>query len=381
MRIAFFTDTYSPQINGVVTSILTFVQELEAMGHEVWIIGPQMENTTESTYKVRRLRSMAFPFQKEYRMISPLSRNLKDFKDLNIDVIHAQTPFFMGYLAQYLGWWHSIPVIHTYHTFWEEYLHYFPPLPKRVNLAISHFLFSKQFCNRCDHIVVPSQQIYDKLKEYEVKKPLSLIPTGIQVKTGPSEEEKQVFKQRMGLKENRRYLVFVGRLGREKNIGFLIEAFGKIANVQEDVDLVLAGDGPEKEALKAAITEKGLTDRCHFPGYISHTDVFLLYACCDVVVFASKTETQGLSLLEGLSMGKPAVCVKAMGIQDVLHQEKGGFLVNENTTEFADACLKLLNNAALYAEKAAQAKQRAHDFSSSEMAKKLIDVYQSVIEK
>ncbi len=379
MRIAFFTDTYSPQINGVVTSTLTFVRELEAMGHDVWVIGPQLKEAEQSTEKVWRFRSMAFPFQKEYRMISPLSRRLRAFKDLNIDIIHAQTPFFMGYLAQYLGWRYSIPVVHTYHTFWDEYLHYFPVLPKGLRRAISHFLFSKQFCNRCSHVVVPSLQIHQKLLEYGVRKPLTLIPTGIDPSPHFSDAEKQTFKHRLNLDSSKKHLVFVGRLGLEKNLYFLIDVFELIARQNPDVNLVFAGDGPEKDNLKRYAKEKNIENRCVFPGYISHADVFLLYSCCDIVIFASKTETQGLSLLEGLSTGKPAVCVKAMGVQDILHGNKGGFLVEENAQEFAESCLNLLNNSDVYSQKSQEALDRVQAFSSSEMAKRLESVYKSLV--
>ena len=130
MKIAFFTGTYFPQINGVVTSTHTFVTELEKRGHEVTIICPKMDEFQYSTDKVWRFRSFAYPFQKEHRIVSPFSRKLKQFKDKEFDIIQIQTPFFMGHLAQYLSWKYDIPMVHTYHTFWIEYLHYFPLIPK-----------------------------------------------------------------------------------------------------------------------------------------------------------------------------------------------------------------------------------------------------------
>ena len=136
MKIAIFSDTYLPQINGVVTSTQTFSRELEKLGHKVLICGPKMKGATRLTHKVWRFRSFTFPFQKEYRFINPFSRILRRFKKLGVDIIHVQTPFSMGYLGQYLGWKYKIPVVHTYHTHWEEYLHYFPLFPKNIEVDI-----------------------------------------------------------------------------------------------------------------------------------------------------------------------------------------------------------------------------------------------------
>ena len=123
LKIAIFTETYTPQVNGVVTSIQILARELEKLGHYVLIIGPKLKEAQNSTDKVWRFRSMTYPFQPEHRMISPFSRKLQEFKKIEFDVIHVQTPIFMGYLGQYLSWKHNIPMVHTYHTFWEKYLH------------------------------------------------------------------------------------------------------------------------------------------------------------------------------------------------------------------------------------------------------------------
>ena len=128
MKIAIFTDTYLPQINGVVTSTKTFKDAFEALGHTVYVMCPKVGDS-KSTEKVWRFPSVTYPFQKEYRLVLPYSKQLKHFKDLEIDVIHAQTPFTMGYLRQYLGKKYEIPVVHTYHTFFMEYVHYVPVLP------------------------------------------------------------------------------------------------------------------------------------------------------------------------------------------------------------------------------------------------------------
>ena len=379
MKIAIFTDTYAPQINGVVTSTLTSVHELESLGHEVLVIGPKLAGASHSTDKIWRFRSMAFPFQKEYTIILPFSRKLRKFSDTNWDIIHIQTPFFMGHLGQYIAWKYKIPSIHTYHTHWEEYTHYFPLLPKKIRKFLFITLFSRLFCNRCNHIVVPSYQIQEKLVTYGVTTPKTVIPTGV---ISPVVSPKQIalFKQKWGISSSQKVIVFVGRLGAEKNVYFLLEAFLKIAHALPDTILLIAGDGPERGRMLNKLSEYGLRDRCIFTGYITHHDVFVAYAASDILAFPSTTETQGLSVLEGLSMGIPAVCINAMGVKEILSLERGGFLTENNVDSFSQALLTLLTDTQLYQEKSQQARKQAQQFSAPNMTKQLVSAYTKTLE-
>lgn len=378
MNIAIFSDTYSPQINGVVTSTITFAHELEKLGHKVYIMGPRMKGGTESSDKVWRFRSFPFLFQKEYMCISPFSRQLRKFKGLHIDVIHVQTPFSMGHLGQYLGWKYNIPVVHTYHTHWEEYLHYFPLLPPTLRKKLSIHLLSKTFGNRCKHVIVPSSQMKEKLLEYEVTSPISIIPTGIELNQAPSQTAIDAFRTRFQISSDTPLMIFVGRLGTEKNIYFLLESAKRVLQKIPSSKLLVVGDGPERERMKAKAEELGIMPQCIFTGYLSHKDVFIAYAASKVITFPSKTETQGLSLLEGLSLGKPAVCINAMGVKDIL--EKGGFLTTE-TQEFSDRVIDLLTHESLYKEKSQEALETAQQFSSTAMTEKLLEVYRMVCSK
>ncbi len=379
MRIAIFTDTYLPQINGVVFSTHTFAKEFEAMGHEVLIIAPQVENGKESTDSVWRFKSLPFPFQPEHRITSPLSRKLRDFGNQKIDIIHIQTPFFMGHLGQYLGWRHKIPMVHTYHTFWAEYLHYFPLVPKGWRHRVDLLLLSKNFCNRCHHIVVPSVQIQDALEGYKVRKPISVIPTGITVDREVDTQAVSAFRLQWGIQENEKTCIFVGRLGKEKNVYFLLEAFAKIYEQRKATKLLLVGDGPEREGLYRCAEKLGILEAVIFTGYLSHEAVFVAYAASDIILFPSKTETQGLSLLEGMSIGKPAVCLNELGVKQLLENERGGFLTEEKIPNYVAATMRLLSDDALYAAKAEEAKTRASEFSSTQMAKKLLAVYHGLL--
>jgi len=378
LNIALFTDTYEPQINGVVTSTNTLVHELNKHGHKTVIMCPKTSEDQHSNASIWRFRSMPFPFQTEHRITSPLSRKLQNFKDLNIDIIHIQTPFLMGHLGLYLAWKHDIPVVHTYHTFWEEYLHYFPLVPKRLRKLVSERLLSKKFCNRCEHIIVPSKQMYSKLLEYGVSSPISIIPTGIVFPPTPTALQVEAFKEKWKLPQHNKVLVFVGRLGTEKNVYFLLEAFEKVKQNYSNLTLLIVGDGPEKESMQDLILQKKLSDSVVFTGYVPHEEVYVAYRAADVIAFPSKTETQGLSLIEGLLMGKPTVCLNALGVKDILTPEQvGGFLVNDDVSAFSGALLQLLTDNGLYQEKSHQALMRAHSYSSIEMAQRHQVVYEA----
>ncbi|NDC82422.1 glycosyltransferase family 4 protein [bacterium] len=377
MKIAIFTDTYLPQINGVAISTQTFVREFEKLGHQVVILGPKTDKSTRSTGKIWRFKSMPFPFQPEYRIISPLSRKLRLFGRLKFDVIHIQTPFFMGHLGQYMAWKHKIPVVHTYHTFWAEYLHYFPLIPKRFRQTIDLLLLSKNFCNRCDHIFVPTNEIQSKLLDYGVTTPLTVLPTGIDLELIKSHSDVGDFRAKYGIKSNQTVLIFVGRLGQEKNVEFLLRSFALVHSARPTTRLLLVGDGPERDHLLRLANELGIHESIVLTGYLPHAKVFTAYAASDIIAFPSKTETQGLSLLEGLALGKPAVCINELGVKHIL--TKGGFLTNDSQDEYVERLIQLIDDRSVYDRLSAEATERGAEFSAEEMARRAISVYQSLL--
>ncbi|MFC1771197.1 glycosyltransferase family 4 protein [Candidatus Margulisiibacteriota bacterium] len=381
MKIAIFTDTYFPQINGVVTSTRLLSKELEKRGHQVLIVGPRMPGALRSSNKVWRFRSVPFPFQKEYRLISPLSLKLRKFKEKGIDLIHIQTPFSMGHLGQYMSWKHDLPMVHTYHTFWAEYAHYLPFIPTRFKNLVSkvdNLLFSKNFCNRCHQIIAPSAQMKEKLLEYGVRIPINVIPTGIELEELKGSSDLS-FRRNYQIGKNKKICIFVGRLGIEKNVYFLLDSFKMILKQSPDTVLFLAGDGPERENMIEYAQKIGVERNVIFAGYLTHNEVFKALHAADVVMFPSKTETQGLSLIEGFAMGCPAVGINAMGVAYVLENNMGGFLTEENLEQYTDKVLLLLNNEKIYKKKQKEALERAGYFSSASMGDKIERVYEKAI--
>ena len=376
MNIAIFTDTYIPQINGVVTSTITLKRELEALGHTVFVFAPSIKQYKDDTSSVFRFTSLPYPFLKEHRIVLPLSRQLKNFSKLNIDIIHVQTPFSLGLLGLYFGKRYGIPIVHTYHTYFMAYLHYVPFLPKKIleKYAAIHF---KRFCMRCDYIIVPSKQMQEELYRDNIEKPISILPTGVTVPVLNEIDKRRVLKD-YSFDKDTHYFSFVGRLAMEKNLFFLLRVFDLILKKMPNAKLLIIGDGPIRSELENMSKYLGISEQTHFTGYIPNEDVFYFLEASDLLLFPSKTETQGLIVLESFCFGTPAICLNQMGVQDILSEQKGGYLVEEDESIFAEKVIEIMKDTALYQEKVQEAKHIAVQNSASLMAIETVKIYQSL---
>ncbi|MDD5456029.1 MAG: glycosyltransferase family 4 protein [Candidatus Margulisbacteria bacterium] len=373
MNIAFFTDTYLPQINGVVTSIEIFREALEKKGHNVYIYAPYIGGKSASAEKnVFRFKSAKFIFQPEYRISLPYSRSLNKFSKLDIDIVHCHTPFSMGLLGIFMAKKYNKPLVHTYHTMFSEYVHYLPiPGDYAKNFAI---WASKSFCNSNHLVIVPSIKVKEELINYNVTTPIEVIPTGIVLtdyhKIFTTEAEKTY-----NLSKDLIYITTISRLGKEKNIPFLLKTFAVINSSLPQTRFIIIGDGPEKKNLLKEAEKLGILDKIIFTGYIERNLIFPLLKMSRAFIFASKTETQGLVILEALSMKVPAVAIDAMGVSSILEDNLGGMLSTENEQEFADKVLKLISDEKLHEQKSNEAYKKALSLSANKMARKLIECY------
>lgn len=379
MRIAMFTDTYKPTINGVVTAIEIIKKELERKGHTVFIFAPMLPGETKRQKRVFRFNSMVFPFQPEHRLTFPYSRILNKFERLRFDVIHAQTPFSMGILAAYLAKKYHIPLVHTYHTLFTEYIHYMK-LEADVFKDMVKWA-SKRYCNMCDVIVAPSAKIVDELIDYGVKPPIEVIPTGIDFIEEADLTPTQDLIKKFNIPSGRKLLCYAGRLGKEKNIDFIINLFPLVLKKFPNTHLLVVGDGPEKKHLVELSQKLNISDHITFTGYVDRIDVFSIANLSDIFTFASTTETQGLVVIEALSMKTPVVAVDAMGVSDVLIGNVGGFLTRLDSREFSEKIMTLLGDDSIYQTKAQEAIIRAHEWSAENMTAKLIKCYNNIIRK
>ena len=379
MNIAFFSDTYLPQINGVVTSMEIFRQTLTEKGHNVYIFCPQTEfgQKKDDPDYVFRFKSAKFFFQPEYRLSWPYSRALNKFKALNIDIIHTHTPFTMGMLAVFLAQRYKKPLVHTYHTLFMEYIHYIPIPSDYAKNFVSWA--SKSFCNQNHLVIVPSKNIKEELIEYNVLTPIEVIPTGISL-TDCHKVSIAGVKEKYGIDTDKyNYLITISRMAKEKNVIFLLEAFKKLKEKHQNLKFIMIGDGPEREKQEEKAKELGIFDDIIMTGYIERCQIFPLLKLSKIFIFASKTETQGLVLLEAMSMKIPCVAIDSMGVSDVMEDNQGGFLSKDDQEEYVKLVTTLISNNDLYQKKCIEAYQRATHLSANKMTKKLIEAYEHLL--
>ncbi len=377
MNIGIVTDTYRPRVNGVVASIDTFANEFRKLGHNVYIFAPSFPKVQEEK-DLYRFPSLYLFFDPEDRLPIPWnSKIVNKISQLNLDVIHTQTPFTLGIAAIKWAKRNSIPLVHTYHTLFTSYVeHYLKFIPKKWGISWAKG-FSRWYCNKCQLIITPSSQMKESVLSYGVKAPIEINPTGINMSKFQTFSG-QDFRNKFGVNQDEVMLLFMGRMGREKNVDFLFRVLQRVLKVIPKTRLVVAGEGPAKADLVKLAGDMGLKNNILFLGYFSPQDWVNCYAAADLFTFASITETQGLVVTEAMAVGTPVVAVGEMGVADVMKGDKGGILTKLDEEEFTQSVLKLLADKALYATKKKEAFEWAKEWSSQSMAKRLLKYYENL---
>jgi glycosyltransferase involved in cell wall biosynthesis len=379
MNIAVFTDAYRPEINGVTTSIYLFRKELERRGHRVYLFCPEYNRNPDDDPAIVRLPSIPYFFKqmRERRFVFPSLRKLWKIRHLGIDVIHSHVPGNTGVFALLASWLFRIPHVHTYHTLYMEYIHYVT-LPQAFATRAVLWI-TRHFCGRCQRVVAPSNQITEVLRSYSVDAPIDVIPTGIDTMPPDRLASRETIRERFGLRPGDKLLSFVGRIGREKSIDFLLHVVNAMRTERDDFKLVIVGDGPDRAGLEELRDRLGLQNRVIFTGYQSRETVFSVYRASDAFVFSSQTETQGLVLLEAMSMGTPVVAVNAMGVADLEGDGRGGFLTDPTVEDFSRHLAPLLDDPKLQERKSAEALEKAAEWSLEAMTTRLLETYRCAI--
>lgn len=382
MRILFISDVYFPRVNGVSTSIRTFVRELQAMGHEVRLLAPDYGVTTEDEHWIIRIPSRGIYFDPEDRLMkygAALER-LIELRRYDFDLIHVHTPFTAHYLGLKLSRLLDVPCIETYHTFFEDYLHHYLPLIPRPMAKWLARSISKRQCNAVKGIIAPSQPMLDMLRLYGVKAPAAVIPTGLLPKSFERSDSAS-FRIKYGIPLGRPLALFVGRVAFEKNIEFLLRMTAELRAHQPDILLLVAGEGPAQESLHALSEQLGLQNHVRFIGYLDrNTELNACYSAADVFVFASKTETQGLVLLEAMAQGTPVVALAELGTKSILVEGQGAVIAQEDETAFAASVNSLLSNAERRNKLGEAARRYAlNHWSAYVQAERLVQFYQTLV--
>lgn len=346
MNILLISDVYFPRVNGVSTSIRTFTQQLQKMGHSVHLIAPDYGVTTEDEDWITRVAARSIYFDPEdklmkYGEVLKLSRKLKA---MQFDMLHIHTPFIAHYAGLKLAKMLKIPAIETYHTFFEDYLHhYLPWIPQFAARGLARMI-SKNQCNQVDAIVAPSQPMLDVLRSYGVNTLSEVIATGLQEHSF-SPADGNTFKVKHGIALERPLLLYVGRVAHEKNIGFLLVMVKLLSEVMPEVLLVITGEGPAVPSLRASVKAHGIESNVQFIGYLNReTELNSCYKAADVFVFASKSETQGLVILEAMAQATPVVAIAELGTASILIDGQGALISPENESEFVQKVHSLLIN-------------------------------------
>jgi glycosyltransferase involved in cell wall biosynthesis len=397
VKIVIFTDAYWPRVNGVTVSVDSFSHALIRAGHEVMIICPfypespaierisNREDKKEGETKkpnIIRIPSMPMVFSKEDRMAKyhKLLWVSKHIDDFGPDIVHINTEFVIADFGFQYAWLHNLPAIYTYHTLWENYLtNYVPILPSFLIQVIVWFAV-RSVLKRANMLIVPTQQIQELVKKYKVRKETRLLPTGIDPSLfNHSKEEIEGFREMMIRKypalKNKRILLYVGRITREKNFDFLLSIAPEILEKHPETVFLFVGNGPDVYSFQEQCEKLMIAPSCVFTGYLDREDVALTYSIADIFVFPSLTETQGLVTIEAMFSGIPVVAIGVMGTLMVMNGDNGGFMVKPDRNEFIGRVCDLLEDSALYRKKALEARNYAKMWTIDTLAVKLENIY------
>lgn len=383
MKILMLSDVYFPRVNGVSTSIKTFRDDLRSLGHECVLVAPEYPMPAEvpDDHEILRIPSWQVPFDPEDRLLSwsGLKKWTASLSAGSFDVIHVQTPFTAHYAGLRIAAKIGAPVIETYHTYFEHYLHHYVPfLPSAITKASARKLTLSQ-CEAVGAVISPSEQMANALRAYGVRAPINILPTGLP-ESAFVQGDRARFRSKFGIDAKRPMALYVGRVAHEKNIDFLIHMLVDLRQLSPDVLLVIAGEGPAEGHIRKLVSRLGLDANVQFVGYMDRSTTLLdCYKAADVFVFASRTETQGLVLLEALAQETPVVSTAIMGTANVLDGMRGALVAPEDVVGFSTLVASVLKDPALRQSLSQQALGDARAWSSSAMTNRLVEYYERLI--
>lgn len=381
MRIGLFTDTYSPHINGVATSILMLEHALRKIGHDVYVVTVNNDILSYDFGDSNVIRIPGIPTGiYDYRLsgIYPI-KAINKIKKWNLDIIHSHTEFGIGTFARIIARQLDIPIVHTYHTMYEDYVHYitkghFDATSKKI---VEYF--TKFYCDKTvTELIVPTFKTYNLFKnKYKYDRNIHIIPTGIEIERFYKEniDIKKVLeiKNKYGINKDDFIILFVGRIAQEKSIDFLIENQSYLVRKNKKCKLMIVGSGPDLDSLKKKA--KRLGKNVIFTGKVPWNDVPVYYNLANVFSTASHTETQGLTVIEAMASSLAVVALNDESFNTVIKDDYDGYLFNdkkqyrskiENLMKDREKCLLIGQNAY----------QTALKYSNENYAKSVIKVYE-----
>lgn len=391
MRVGIFTESYPPLVNGVSTSILMLEHALTKLGHEVFIItvsDNKKDYVLENNGHILRLPSVNLANCYDYKMTSvyPI-KAVNMIKKMNLDVIHSNVEFTVGIFARVVSEQLSIPLVHTYHTNWEDYTHYITKnkkilddICKKLLKCLVVFFEDKTVTE----LIVPSNKIYNLFKDkYKFTKNIHIIQTGIETSKFYKEKfnlkDINSLKKKLGIKKKDFVVMTVSRLAKEKSVDRIINNHKELVKKYSNMKLLIVGDGPDIDKLKDEAKSLGVSDSVIFTGKVPLSDIPIYYQLGNVFVTASKSETQGLTVVEAISSSLPVVAVKDDSFVNSVIEDFNGFVFTDDE-KYINSISKLYEDKDLYNRLSNQSRLLSEDFSSEYFALKVLKVYETAIE-
>ena len=391
MRVGIFTESYPPLVNGVSTSILMLEHALTKLGHEVFIItvsDNKKDYVLENNGHILRLPSVNLANCYDYKMTSvyPI-KAVNMIKKMNLDVIHSNVEFTVGIFARVVSEQLSIPLVHTYHTNWEDYTHYITKNKKILDdicKKLLKYLVVFFEDKTVTELIVPSNKIYNLFKDkYKFTKNIHIIQTGIETskfyKENFNQKDINSLKKKLGIKKKDFVVMTVSRLAKEKSVDRIINNHKELVKKYSNMKLLIVGDGPDIDKLKDEAKILGVSDSVIFTGKVPLSDIPIYYQLGNVFVTASKSETQGLTVVEAISSSLPIVAVKDDSFVNSVIEDFNGFVFTDDE-KYINSISKLYEDKDLYNRLSNQSRLLSEDFSSEYFALKVLKVYETAIE-
>ena len=387
MKIGIFTDAYEPHISGVTTSIKMLKTALEKMHHEVYIVTANIDKKGffyDKKNKIIYLHGVKTGIYQTKLTSIYSSKAMKIIKEWNLDVIHSQTEFSIGYFSRIVSKKLNIPVVHTYHTLYEDYVHYvthghFDNFAKKMVIKMTKYYCEK----KCSELIVPTDKIKELfVNKYNIKKNIHVIPTGIDIDkfkiNADMKKEITKIKKKYKIKDTDFVIGSVGRIAKEKSLDKLLLNVKDMVKVNNNIKVMLVGGGPEIDNLKNLVKSLKLDNFVIFTDKVDYPLVPAYFNTFDVVTSFSTTETQGLTIIEGLASSKPTICINDEAFITMIEHNYNGYLF-KNDNEFKDYIFKLMNDNKLYKEMALNARNSTYKYSKEVFASEVLKVYHKAI--
>lgn len=376
LKIAIFSDSALPILNGVSISIDYLVTELRNRGHSVHLFTARHPKANRSEPNTYRFRAIETPWTKDYPLaFPPFYRMLLKFRRHEFDVIHTHTPFTIGFVGMRWAESHGIPLVSTYHTLYDRYVHYIPYVPRRY-LRFKLAKHTNFYYNQADHVITPGDAAMKWLRRHSVTTPATVIPTAALPRRFFDRSE---LRQSLGIPPEHKVLLYVGRLAKEKNMETLFQMASLAFGEDSSLRLWLVGDGPYRAECVRMVREFGIGDRVKFVGFVPRDQVDQYYAASDLFVFSSITETQGLVVQEAMTYGLPAVAVTGGGASEGIEEGVNGYVVKNDAHTFAEQVLQVTSDETALAMLSDAALRASRMSGSDSMCDRVIEVYREVI--